>query len=313
LLTGPLLTNLFLLFLWWIIPYSTIVFLAYFTWLYYDSVTAPRPNYDRLSQRWRRNPVFRYFADYFPIRMFKSAQDNVQLDPKGNFLFCYHPHGVISAGVLSTATAATGFDELFPGLTLSVNTLPVNWYMPVSHEQVNALAFGDASKKALNRALTTGPGRSALLVTGGAKESMLAHPHTSKVVLKTRQGFIKVALRTGATLVPMWGFGENNIFENLAADSPMVLKIQRKIQRVISFAPVLVAGRGVFSYGGFGIVPHRRPISIVVGPPIHVKKDENFSEETLQKVHEQYKAAVQDLFNKYKDIYDPKAEPIEFV
>jgi len=141
----------------------------------------------------------------------------------------------------------------------------------------------------------------------------MAHPHTTKVVLKTRAGFVKIALTTGASLVPMWGFGENNIFENLATDSPMILKIQRKIQRVLSFAPVLVAGRGVFSYGGFGIVPHRRPISVVVGAPIAVEMDANPSTEKVEAIHAQYKAAVKDLFNKYKDIYDPKAEPIEFI
>ncbi len=64
--------------------------------------------------------------------MFKASHDAVKLDAARNFLFCYHPHGVISAGVLGAATAATGFDELFPGLTLSVNTLPVNWYVSVS-------------------------------------------------------------------------------------------------------------------------------------------------------------------------------------
>ena len=98
--------------------------------------------------------------------------------------------------------------------------------------------MGDASKECLHAALTAKPGSSAVLVTGGAKESMLAHPGVSKVVLATRVGFIKaapipstpkthpessgwhkVALATGACLVPMWGFGENNVYENMAIKS----------------------------------------------------------------------------------------------
>merc|ERR1711957_450309 len=156
------------------------------------------------------------------------------------------------------------------------------------------------------------PGSSATLVTGGALESMYAQPYTSKVVLKSRAGFVKIALQTGASLVPVWGFGENNLYENLAAGSPGLLRWQRKIQQVISFAPLLVAGRGVFSYSG-GMLPRRRVISVVVGEPIHVGNPEpNPTNEQITEMHNKYKEAVLDLFAKYKDIYDPKAQPIEF-
>ena len=212
------------------------------------------------------------------------------------------------------ATRASGFDELFPGLPpCSVQTLGVNFKIPIIRDQCISLGMGDASKGCLMRALTVRPGSSAVLVTGGAKESMHAHPYTSKVVLKSRAGFVKIALRPGASLVPMWGFGENNVYENLAVGNTRILRWQRRIQRVITFAPLLVQGRGVFSYSG-GFIPHRRPITVVIGDPIHVGKAEaEPSQERIQEVHERYKAAVQDLFDKFKDIYDPKAEPLQFI
>jgi hypothetical protein len=83
--------------------------------------------------------------------------------------------------------------------------------------------------------------------------------------------------------------------------------------KAISFAPLLMEGRGVFSYSG-GLIPHRRPITVVVGDPIHLgKPDPNPSPERIAEVHAQYKAAVCRLFDRHKDIYDPKAEPLEFV
>lgn len=311
LLTGPMINFIVIFLLCVYIPYFIYLFLAYMTWVVYDARTAPRPAFSRRSDKWRNNAVFRHFRDYFPIRLVKHDTAN-EMDPSKNYLFCYHPHGIISAGVLGVASAANGFDEMFKGITLSVNTLAVNWYMPVIHEHAGAFSYGDASKKCLMKTLSSGPGFSSLLVTGGAQESMMAHPYSSKVVLKTRAGFVKIALRSGASLVPIWAFGENNIFENLAVGSAAIQNLQRKIQKILTFAPVMVAGRGVFSYSG-GILPHRRPITVVFGAPIAVEQDPEPSPEKVQKVHEQYKAAVLLLFNSLKDIYDPRAEPIQYI
>jgi len=291
-------------------PFPWLFFAAYVAWMVYDNMTSPRPNFARISQSWRRNQLFQHFRDYFPIRLVRS--DDAPFDASKNYLFGYHPHGVMSCGAVHMATAASGFDQLFPGLCLSLQTLSVNWSIPITHDNISFLGIGDASKKALQIALTHAPGSSALLVTGGAKESMTAHPHTSKVVLKNRAGFVKVAIRNGSNLVPVWAFGENNIFENLAHDSPTLLKWQRKIQKMITFAPLVVNGRGVFSYAS-GLLPHRRPITVVVGTPIPVEKASNPTDEYVTELHNKYKAGVLELFNNYKDIYDPKAEGIEFV
>ena len=54
-------------------------------------------------------------------------------------------------------------------------------------------------------------------------------------------------------------------------------------------------------------------ITTVVGVPIVVEKDANPSREKVQKYHALYKKAVLELFNNYRDIYDPKANDVEFV
>jgi hypothetical protein len=313
--TGPsLLLILSLLFLW-IIPYSQYICLAYVTWAVFDNSTRSMPAPSRVSQVWRHADVFKLFRNYFPIRLVKGkSAKEAKFDPNKNFLFCYHPHGVQSAGCFCMASAASGFDELFPGLRVSVQTLSINFKVPGFRENVIALGVGDASKQSITNALTKhGKGSSVALVTGGAKESMLASPFTSTVVLKDRAGFVKMALRTGAALVPVWGFGENNLYENLAVNWPFLQRWQRRIQKIISVAPLMVSGRGVFSYAG-GLIPRRRPITVVFGAPIHVgKPNPNPSQEQIQKFHKEYKEAVLELFRRYRDIYDPKARDIVFV
>jgi len=307
--TGPLLILLFVIFIVWYVPYGAYLFALYVAWMVFDNLTMRRPEAKRVRQSWRHSNFFALFRDYFPIRMVRTER----LDPSKNYLMCYHPHGVQSAGAFAFTSTDIGFDALFPGLKASVQTLSVNFAIPITRENIIALGMGDASAECLTRALTMGPGHSAVLVTGGAQESMHAHPYNSIVVLKSRAGFVKIALKTGASLVPMWGFGENNLYENLAIDNPRLQSWQRRIQRIISFAPLLVQGRGVFSYSG-GLLPRRRPITVVVGSPIHVGPPmKEPTEERILEIHRAYKEQVVEIFNNFKDIYDPKARPIEFI
>ena len=44
------------------------------------------------------------------------------------------------------------------------------------------------------------------------------------ILIRSDPGFVKIALQTGASLVPTWGFGENNLYENLAAGSTRTLR-----------------------------------------------------------------------------------------
>lgn len=313
LVTGPALIFFFVGLFLYLVPFGWVLFCGYVAWVSYDNYTRPVPAPNRVSQKWRHTSFYCLFRDYFPIRIIKANQDSKEFAPTKNFLFAYHPHGVQSSGAFAFASAACGVDHLFPGLDVSVQTLSINYKIPLTRENLIGLGLGDASKECLTTILKGHKGYSAVLVTGGAQESLYAHPYKSRVFLRTRAGFIKIALETGASLVPVWGFGENNLYDNLAENNDHVRSIQRRIQSVISFAPLLITGRGVFSYSG-GLLPHRRPISAVVGEPMHFDQPEpKPSQERIAEVAQMYRDRVVALFNTYKDIYDPKAEPIEFI
>ena len=48
-------------------------------------------------------------------------------------------------------------------------------------------------------------------MVGGAPEALLAKPGKPEIILNARKGFIKLALQLGTDLVPVFGFGENDI------------------------------------------------------------------------------------------------------
>lgn len=54
-----------------------------------------------------------------------------------------------------------------------------------------------------------------MLAIGGATESLYASPGTMDLVLHRRKGFVRVALQTGASLVPVINFGENEVYSTI--------------------------------------------------------------------------------------------------
>lgn len=74
----------------------------------------------------------------------------------------------------------------------------------------------DCSKESIHHALTEeGTGRVVVLVVGGADEALEAFPGRNTLTLARRQGFVREALKAGAHLVPVYSFGENDIFNQV--------------------------------------------------------------------------------------------------
>ena len=284
----------------------------YYGYVYFDTHIRPRPWAGEGARMWpayRRGPVFKYFVEYFPIRV--AVEEPKNLPDDNNYLMCLHPHGVQCASVfgLLTDPATT---KLLPGLSITAQTLPMNFWMPVMREHCIATGVGNASRDSIVQCITHKKGASTVLVVGGAKEALYAAPHTNKIALKDRMGFVKLAIKTGAQLVPIYAYGENSLYENLSKDRPNLMAWQRKMQKLLTFAPLLVAGRGVFSYSG-GVLPHRRPITLVIGSPIKTTKNENPTQEEIEAVHTKYIAELTALFNRYRNIYDPRCEDLMLV
>ncbi|KAH1984878.1 hypothetical protein KXW60_002572 [Aspergillus fumigatus] len=162
----------------------------------------------------------------------------------------------------------------------------------------NLLSKGGADGEGMGRAIT--------IVIGGARESLHALPHSLRLVLKCRKGFIRLAIRTGADLVPVLAFGENDLYEQVRSDQhPIIHKLQMLIKRTMGFTVPLFHARGVFNYD-VGLMPYRRPLNIVVGRPIQVvqQRDRDKIDETyIDDLHAKYIQELRRLWEQYKDVF----------
>ncbi|KAI9636789.1 diacylglycerol acyltransferase, partial [Dioszegia hungarica] len=271
------------------------VMIPYIIWIQFDSApdTGGRP-----IQWLRHGRLWRYFAEYYPCSIVKEAE----LPPDRPYLFGYHPHGIIGMGAFATfATEGTGFSTNFPGIQPHLLTLESNFKIPFYRDLLLLHGMCSVSKPSCASILSKGAGSSITIVVGGAAESLAAHPGTADLTLKKRMGFIKMALTHGADLVPVFSFGENDVsLENKKGS--LVFKLQKRFQSIFGFTLPLFFGRGIFNYN-YGLMPFRHPIVSVVGRPIHVKKDEDPSQEVLQEVQKQYIDELMSIWDKYKDVY----------
>ncbi|XP_067889180.1 diacylglycerol O-acyltransferase 2 isoform X3 [Heterodontus francisci] len=249
---------------------------------------------------WVRNwAVWRYFREYFPIRLVKTHN----LDPTRNYIFGCHPHGIFSFGAFCNfGTEATGFSNKFPGIRPFLATLAGNFRMPILREYLMSGGIFPVTREAIDFLLSkSGTGNAVIIVIGGSAESLNCSPGSNVVTLKNRKGFVKMALQNGADLVPVYTFGENDVYRQIVFKEGSLMRvIQRKFQKLIGFAPCVFQGRGFFSSNSWGLVPYAKPINTVVGEPITVPQIENPSQEEVDIYHKMYICSLGKLFNKYK-------------
>lgn len=265
------------------------------------------------SETLRSLPLWRLFGGYFPAHLHKTHD----LPPDGKYIFGYHPHGIISHGAwVAFTTNALGFAHKFPGVTNTLVTLDSNFRIPFYRDWLLAMGLRSVSKESIWNTLTRGgadgqgAGRAVTIVVGGARESLEAEPRTLRLILNARKGFVKMAIRAGADLVPVLGFGENAVYDQLSPQThPMVHRFQMFCLRVFKFTLPALHGRGVLNYD-IGLMPYRRPLNIVVGKPISVDRSSAPDQAEIDRVHGLYVAELQKLWDAYKDEFaaDRKSE-----
>ncbi|XP_056450550.1 diacylglycerol O-acyltransferase 2 isoform X1 [Gadus chalcogrammus] len=279
----------------------------YTAWLIFDWNT-PKQGGRRSS--WVRNwTVWTYFRDYFPVRLIKTHD----LLPSRNYIFGYHPHGIFCFGAFCNfGTEATSFSKKFPGIKPSLATLAGNFRFPVLRDYLMSGGICPVNKNSIDYLLTcNGTGNAVVIVVGGAAESLECAPGKNSVTLSRRKGFVRLALEKGSDLVPVYSFGENDAYQQIIYEEGSWWRlVQRKMQKIVGFAPCLFHGCSFFSAETWGIVPYCKPITTVVGEPISVPKVEEPTPDVVDQYHAMYIKSLQCLFDKYKTQFGLKESDV---
>lgn len=108
-------------------------------------------------------------------------------------------------------------------------------------------------------------GASVCLNPGGIQECLLMAPEHEVAFLRRRLGFVRLALRHGAPLVPAFAFGQSNMYHYARPGPPLVPHAPLAwLSRRIGFVPMALWG-----VAG-SMVPYDAPLTVALGRPIAV-------------------------------------------
>ncbi|XP_068600577.1 2-acylglycerol O-acyltransferase 3b [Brachionichthys hirsutus] len=262
-----------------------------FVWLVTDWETPERGG--RRTAFVRNWKVWSHLRDFFPITLVKTAE----LNPNKNYILGCHPHGIMSIGALACfGTESCGFAQTFPGLKSTLVVLAGLFRLPIFREYLMSGGLCPVSKPSLAHLLSqSGKANAVVIVIGGAAESLASSPGVNTVVVKQRKGFVRIALEFGADLVPVYSFGENELFKQVIfSDGSLGRKLQDLFKVILGFAPCLFVGESMM------FIPYRTPVTIVVGSPISVPKSVTPTEEEIDHYHRLYVDGLTKLFHEHK-------------
>jgi hypothetical protein len=225
-------------------------------------------------------------------------------------MFCLHPHGVFSlTHAINFATNGTGFLNKFPGVKCLLATLRQQFKIPFHREYLLSLGVIEASKDALLNTLSRGPGWSIALVPGGAQEALDAFNGTMRLTLLKRKGFVRIALKTGAHLVPVLAFGENELYTAQKGSKRMfIMGLWTKyLKKCYGLASPIAMGRGVFntSCPDPFMLPFRKPVITVVGRPLVLPRLPDPLASDVDYWHMKYLESLKELFEQTAPKYGP--------
>lgn len=263
-----------------------------------DRAPVTGANYSKAVRDWR---IWLSLARYFPIQV---VSENGELDPRGRYMIGYHPHGVVSLGAFVTCGTAVGRPAFGSSLKVHLCTVAVNFKMPFIRELIMRLGIIPASKEAIQSNLQEA-GSAVVIVVGGAKEALSARHGDYQLTLATRKGFVREALLANASLVPVFAFGENDLFWTPSEDSWLSRTcntMQRLGVRMYGYAVPLFTGVIPYTPLPGGIQPKSVPLTVVVGAPLPVAnlKPEDVTAARVDEWHGRYVEALTLLFERHR-------------
>eukprot|EP00501_MAST-03F_sp_TOSAG23-6_P002561 GSMAST32.ASY1.ANO1.2702.1 assembled CDS len=208
-------------------PKITLLFLIPYAFTFIDGSEKKLGRTKSWYSKWQRNmPFFAWLSRRLNLKLVSTSK----IDKSKSHILCLHPHGILPLGGMGNLfTDFSNVKEVLQGLEYHALAASFCFYMPGIRDIYLAGGVVDASRYVAQGVLASG--KSLVLVPGGASEALYSKPG---VLLKKRFGFITLAMETGASLVPVYSFGETDTYDTIS-DTGAYVRFHFKKKKFIFF------------------------------------------------------------------------------
>ena len=252
-------------------------------------LVAPYKTEGYASCWFQKLPIWKYLMRYFS----GSITVEEPLDPQKQYIFCAFPHGCCTVNHGLTMTDACGMlSQVYPGNRRDL-AASVLFFIPVIREIL--LLWGNVDAGGATAHYNLKKSRSLMIFVGGEKEQLLTQPHHHQIVVRERKGFIKLSLQYGCPLVPMYCFGENELY----FVSDFLLDFRKYLQHNFQIGIPIC-------FGVFGtLIPYKVALNVEIGRPIPVEKiaKDKITQQNIDDLHQLFMLEMERLFERTKSKY----------
>merc|ERR1712151_1018575 len=205
---------------------------TYYAWIYatpliLSMLSKPIPMHSLVGML---TPMLDYFDYEEAFDLSNEEIRKLVFEDGKNFIFAVQPHGVISfAGICSAINAPTDLRTIPTAVASSL------LQTPILKNVMGIFELIDASGKHFTKHVRNKKGIKGCVViyTGGIAELFKSCRNEERLYLKKRKGFIKIALREGVDVVPIYFFGNTSVLTILKT-GPLAT-LSRKLQVALTY------------------------------------------------------------------------------
>lgn len=215
-------------------------------------------------------------------------------------IFASFPHGMFPIGPWLSLGVAS---RALPGARMCGVLASVLLRTPLLRHLYFSLGLRAADSKSIKHIITREHASCQIIVGGIAEMFMADDPRYERVYLRRRTGFVRLAIKNGTPLVPVFYFGASR---TLSKFSPAWLEqVSRKLKiSLLGF------------YGRWYVpVPYARPIKMAVGRAIEVPapagENGEPSDEQVREMHAVFMRELEALYARHRPEWEKRELRIE--
>lgn len=257
--------------------------------------------------------VFRSSARMLGVEQSSILEE--PLDPKKQYMITCTPHGAYAVSGLLFIAPQWRVDPAYKGHRLTSIGASVLFLLPIVREIILLLGGREVTKTNLERLISAG--NSIGMIPGGIWEQVNTDHTQEKTYVHKNLGFLRLAIKSRLHVIPMYGFGENQLF----SCHPHLTKLRQWLARRWVGLPLITGKWGT-------PLPHATHVTHVYGPSIdtgavsdritraflarpsasHTSSElgsPELEKEILEAVFAEYRMSMHSLFDRHKCLLPP--------